>query len=297
MLCLFRGWLPPIRHSVSYIFAASMGILNSYARHNPQHLSPMGTRITTMCFGRDKQPRNKLERWVYSKLWPDDVLSSSPDLIRENGWFDVICGCITKLLLGYGLFQTLTLLGTFRLGREKAIAALRSTHQNSLGFGLFFSVLGFETGLRLILKYFRKDEIKQWQSRNSQKQQDPPGPIAQRFPPLYDFVTGTLAGLAMLQWSSTPISMYTLALALHAVTNHKIAPLLTGKASILPLLYGISTSIQLYCVQFENDTLREGAKDFLAALAGGQPAAYYKELSSKLQKICQLPVKPADWWF
>jgi len=177
------------------------------------------------------------------------------------------------------------------------VPALKMMSSSATNFGLFFSLLGFESGLRLIFKSVFKSFLLDLEE--DQRAQPPQGAL--KFPPVLDFLSGFIAGLSLFFWNTTAFATYTASLAGHALVSLKIAPffrsLSPGKKDLItPILFGTSLSIQLYALQFENVAIRESSQEFLGALAGGQSVSHYQELSKKLSSMFGLPQRnPQDW--
>jgi len=252
-MAISRGVFPPMKYGSVLVFGFAMGVLNYYSVHDPQYITSFPVVLfMKLVLGKSRSDRDALERKIFEWLEKNSILIEDRDNSVRWKPIDVIVGIFKNFVVGFSFILLLDLV------RRRSI---KDILVNGASFGTFLStLLLFNRGLPIILKELLGTDI--------------------------SVFTGFVTGLAMYFWQSTSLATFALANALcillSDIGNRTLSP--TFKSLFLCILYGLSTSISLYALQFENYAVPESwKKGLLSKMAGGQDLSHYEEFSKKLQ--------------
>jgi len=276
-MMMTRGLFSPVHNGTTYCFALAVGILNHFFVNEPSACDPTAATLMKAFIGKNREMRSLIESRLFGFLIKDKA---------EFSWIDIVTGMVNNFSVGYLLLQLIATLTSLAAGGSAAVLpALKATHPSAVQLGKFLSLLNSARGLGIFFRYVFKTK---------------------KLFPGAEFIFGAMAGLSIANWSSIPVAMWVVALAVNTLVC-KYGPLVWKKGSKpvqnyppgLPttLVYSLTTATTLYALQSENHLVREGAQGFISAMAGGQDPKHYKSVSAVLGEALQIPQKPVDWWF
>jgi len=278
-MMLARGILPVVPRGITYAFSLAVGIIYHFFINDHESCDPTAASLAKTFIGRDREHRSTTETKLFSSLAPGKGAFSP---------IDIFTGMASNLVLGFSIIQILALFRTLSGGPSAIVAGIKASAGPAFELGSFLSLLNTARAFSILSRQVTGSKRKLF--------------------PGQEFIFGCVAGLSMVRWTSTPVAMWILALAINSVVR-KCEPLFWGAYSSATntkeessrtkmhrlasiLIYGLTTATTLYALQFENHCVREGAQGFVSAMAGGQPVEHYEKLSVVLGKALGLPVLP-----